>query len=368
MVATYSQQELTKQDFRAESEYLRISSPLFSALARGCAEDNDIAGLVAAARPGQPIILLLCVAQYLLLRSPDEKLARYFPSITAMPAPVDEAFPSFRDFCLDRRAEVLDLMARRTVNTNLVEKASSLLPGMLHIARLAGEPLTLLEICCSAGMNLMFDEYHYDYGPFGTVGRADSPVRLQSKVIGTGRPPIEGIPRIATKVGIDLVKMDPSSPLDALWMEAVLQPEWKLEREHLRAALSIRVRHEVRTVIGDALEVAPPLFEELPGTLCVLLSYCLGQWSEEAKAGLDEALRHASRHRDIHRLDIDMLHNEPPQAIRGRLAKLVAGGIPINQKCFPSRVEHTWYAKGHATPRILAHSDGFGVWVDWRLP
>jgi hypothetical protein len=239
---------------------------------------------------------------------------------------------------------------------------------MRHISRLAGEPLTLLEICCSAGMNLMFDEYHYDYGPFGQVGPAESPVRLQCKVIGTGRPPVESLPRIACKVGVDLVKMDPSSPLDALWMEAVLLPEWKVERAHLRAALSIRVRREVRTVIGDALEVAPPLLEELPGTLCVLLSYCLGQWSEAAKTELDEALRGASRHRDIHRLDIDMLHNEPPQAIRGRLAKLVAGGIPISQKCFPSRVEHTWYAKGEATPRILAHGDGFGAWVDWRLP
>jgi hypothetical protein len=368
MAAIYSQQELTKQAFRAESEYLKVSSPLFSKLASYCAEDDEVTDLVAAARPGQPICMLLCVAQYLLFRSPQEKLARYFPSLTATPAPAEDAYPSFREFCLDRRAQVTELLASRTVNTNLVEKASSLLPGMQHISRLAGEPLTLLEICCSAGMNLMFDEYHYDYGPFGQAGRSDSPVQLQCKVIGTGRPSIDSIPRIASKVGVDLVKMDPASPLDALWMEAVLFPEWQAERERLRAALTIRVARNVRTVIGDALQVAPPLFEELPGTLCVLLSYCLGQWSEAAKAELDAALRRASRHRDIHRLDVDMLHNEPPQAIRGRLAKLVAGGIPVNQKCFPSRIEHTWYAKGDATARVLAHGDGFGAWLDWRVP
>src|SRR5262249_24393617 len=158
------------------------------------------------ARPGQPIVLLLCVALYLLFRNPQEKLGRYFPSVTANPEPMSEAFPVFREFCLDRRAEVMDLLSRRTANTNLVEKGSSLLPGMQHISRLAGGPLTLLEICSSAGMNLMFDEYHYDYGPFGQAGRDDSPVKLQCKVIGAGRPIIGPIPQISQKVGVDLVR------------------------------------------------------------------------------------------------------------------------------------------------------------------
>jgi hypothetical protein len=366
MAAIHSQVELTQQAFREESDYLRISSPLFSALAHSCAEDDDVAGLVSAARPGQPIVLLLCVVQYLLFRSPQEKLAGYFPSLTATPAPANEAFPAFREFCLDRRTEVMDLLARRTVNTNLVEKASSLLPGVRHVSRIAGEPLTLLEICCSAGMNLMFDEYHYDYGPFGQVGAESSPVRLQCKVVGGGRPPVDAIPRIAQKVGVDLVKMDATSPLDRLWMEAVLYPEWTVERERLRAALSIRMRRNVRTLIGDALEVVPPLLEELPGSLCVLLSYCLGQWSTAAKAELDDLLRRASRQRDIHRLDIDMLHNESAQTVRGRLAKLAANRIPLRQKSFPSRIEHTWYARSDAKAYMLAHGDGFGAWVDWR--
>jgi hypothetical protein len=366
MAAIYSPLELTKQAFREESDYLRISSPLFSALAHSCADDDDIAGLVSVARPGQPIVLLLCVVQYLLFRSSQEKLARYFPSVTETPGPSSEAFPAFREFCLDRRDEVMDLLSRRTVNTNLVEKASSLMPGMRYISRIAGEPLTLLEICCSAGMNLMFDEYRYDYGPFGQVGIENSPVKLKCKVIGTGRPPVDAIPRIKERVGVDLVKMDPASPLDRLWMEAVLYPEWNVERERLRAALSIRTQRSVRTLIGDALEVVPSLLEELPGTLCVLLSYCLGQWSAAAKTELDEMLRRWSRHRDIHRLDVDMLHNESPQTVRGRLAKLASSGILLRQKSFPSRIEHTWYAKEQAKAQLLAHGDGFGVWIDWR--
>jgi hypothetical protein len=366
MAAIYSEAELSKQAFREESEYLRISSPLFSALARACAADDEVVELVSAARPGQPIALLLCVAQYLLFRSPQERLAQYFPSLTATPLPADEAFPAFREFCLDRREQVLELMAHRTLNTNLVEKASSLLPGMRYLSRLAGEPLTVLEICCSAGMNLMFDQYHYDYGRYGEIGPKDSPVRLQCKVVGKVQPPVDAIPRIAQRVGVDLVKMDPTSPQDRLWMESVLYPEWNVERERLRQALSIRVRHDVRTHIGDALDVVPPLLEELPGTLCVLLSYCLGQWPTAAKAELDDMLRRGSRQRDIHRLDIDMLHNESPQTVRGRMALLASQGLPLRQKCFPSRIEHTWYAKAQSQARVLAHGDGFGAWLDWR--
>jgi hypothetical protein len=159
--------------------------------------------------------------------------------------------------------------------------------------------------------------------------------------------------------------MDPSVPDHRLWMEAVLYPEWTVERERLRSALSIRVARGLRTVIGDALAVLPPLLEELPGSLCVLLSHCLGQWPAESCTALHEMLREAGRHRTIHRLDIELLHHEPPQSTRQRLAKLISAGIPLMQKSFPSRIEHTAYVNGEASQCILGQGDSFGVWLDW---
>jgi len=366
MNGTNSQRELARQAFLEEANtYAHFSSPLFSALARACTDDDDMATLWSAARPGQPATLFFCAVHYLLLKSPEDKLGQYFPSVTANPRPPEQAFPAFKEFCLDRREEFKALLATRTVNANLVEKAVCLLPAAQYLSRLTQQPLTLLEICCSAGMNLIFDEYQYDYGAFGKVGAEDSPVRLECKVVGGVRPPIDSIPQIVKRVGVDLVKPDLSSPLDRLWMEAVLCPEWKVEREHLKAALPLRMKHDIQTFVGDAVELVPPLLEELPGTLCVLLSYCLGQWSEPAKVELDQILRRASRNRDIHRLDIDMLHNESPRSIRGRMAKVASNGISLQQKCFPSRIEHTWYTGAQAKANMLAYGDGFGVWLDW---
>ena len=123
---------------------------------------------------------------------------------------------------------------------------------------------------------------------------------------------------------------------------------------------------DVRTIIGDALEVLPSLFEELPGSLCILQCYCMGHWSAAAKFALEEVMRDGSRRRDIHRLAIEMPESEPPQTARTRLAKLAAAGIPLLQKSFPSLIEHTWYSQGQANTRLLGEGDGFGGWLDWR--
>jgi hypothetical protein len=359
--------EDTRRSFLEESAWLRFSSPLFSALARASAEDSDMLELGSATRPGQSAGMLLpIVVHYLLLKSPDPELSRYFPSIAAVPEPAEEAFPAFREFCLDRRMEVAELLANHTVNTNLVERSSSILATLAYVSHLTRQPLSLVEICCSAGLNLVFDQYHYDFGSAGQTGQARSPVQLTCKIIGRSRPPVDGIPQVAHRVGVDLVKVDPLDPLERLWMQATLFPEWKAEREHLDAALSVRVAHPLRIIAGNALEVLPSLLAEMPGTLCVLHTHCMGQWSERAKNELDDILRHASRDRDIHRVGIDRIHQEPPEMVRGRLAKLASSGIPLTQKSLPSRVEHTWYVNEEASARLLGQADGCGAWIDWN--
>ena len=367
MARMSTQRDRARQSFLEWSTSLRYSSPLFSALAQASATDEEILQLGSVALPGQPIALItLLAAQYLLLKSPEAKLASYFPSMTTRPMPMGDAFPTFREFCLEHRVQLMDLIERRTVNSTMVERSSCILPALAYVGRLAGQPLTVVEICCSAGLNLLFDEYHYDYGPAGQVGAEDSPVQLSCKVVGSGRPPVDVIPQVTERVGVDLVKVDASDPSERLWMEAMLCPEWTLEREHLRAALAVRASRKFRTVIGDALEILPMLLAQLPGAICVFHSYCMGQWSTESKAELDEVFRCASRYRNIHRIGIDTPDTEPPEWFRRRLAKLASAGVPLLQKCFPSRIEHTLYAGSQAKTHQLGEADGFGGWIDWH--
>ena len=368
MATTAALREEIRQRFLRESGSYRISSPLFSTLARACADDDDMIELVTATRPRQSKgLLIFYVVQYLLLKSPQSSLAQYFPSLTEQPKPTAEAFPTFKEYCLDHRKEVTELLSWRTVNTNLVEKATCLVPALSHIEQLSRQPLTLVELCCSAGLNMLFDEYHFDYGAAGSVGPIDSPVQLNCKIIGSGQPPIEAMPKVVQRVGVDLVKVDPSDPLEQLWMQAVLCPEWRAERSRLKAALSIRTQRDLRVIQGDALEIVGPLLEELPGQVCILMSYCIGHWPNAAVTALDELLRRASHHRDIHRLDVELHDTEPSQTARTRLIRLSEAGLPVLKKRSPSRMDHTWYTRGDAQMRILGEGDAFGEWLDWHV-
>jgi hypothetical protein len=367
MAQVSSHRDTTRQAFIWDSHALSVSSPLFSALTRACADDDEIMDMCSVTRRGQAAgNLLMCVTQYLLMKSPERGLSRYFPSMTDSAAPASEAFPAFREFCLERRAEVMDLLSWRTVNTNVVEKSSCLLPALRYVDLLSSEPMTLLEICCSSGMNLLFDDYHYDYGPAGQLGKEDSPIRLSCKVIGGSQPPLDAIPTVVERVGVDLVTVDVSDPLERLWMEAVLPPEWRSERERLRAALSIRAKRDFRTIRGDALEVLPSLLDQLPGSLCILQSYCIGHWSATARRELDELLRGASRQRDIHRLAVEGNEDEPPTAARRRLIRLAEAGIPVLQKSSPSCIDHIRYTNNEATVTRLGEGSIFGYWLDWQ--
>lgn len=367
MSASPLNRETARYGYLREAAYFRYSSPLFAALSRASADDEEMLDIGAESRPGQSAGQIVpCAAQYLLFQYPDSKLARFFPSLTPEAAPAERAFPAFKAFCLEHRDELTDLISWRTANTNLVEKASSLLPALRHIADRLPLPMTLLEVCCSAGLNLMFDQYHYDYGDAGTVGPEDSPVRLSCKAVGKHRPPVDSVPLINKRLGVDLVEVDPTEPEERLWMEAVLCPEWIAERARLRSALTIRAEYDLQTIIGDGLEVVPPLLEELPGSLCILQSYCMGHWSTEAKAEWEQVLLRASKHREIHRLSMEMPEYESPQVARRRLALLSRAGVPILQKSFPSCIEHRCYRDGKVTTQLLARGDGFGWWLDWQ--
>ena len=66
---------------------------------------------------------------------------------------------AFHDFCLSQRAELLDLIATRSTQTNEVGRCAALLPalGAIEAQYGQGQPLSLLDLGTSAGLNLLFD-------------------------------------------------------------------------------------------------------------------------------------------------------------------------------------------------------------------
>ena len=89
---------------------------------------------------------------------------------------------------------------RRTPQTNETGRAGVLLVGFSEIARRTGLPLNLAEMGASAGLNLLFDKFHYQIetadGPL-TWGPPDSALTISSQWRGVSPPPLQSDIEIA---------------------------------------------------------------------------------------------------------------------------------------------------------------------------
>ncbi|HEU5199384.1 MAG TPA: DUF2332 domain-containing protein, partial [Ktedonobacterales bacterium] len=233
----------------AEREAEGFFSPLYARLCRSIAADPEILALAAAAQPGQPTPnLLLAAVQYLLLKGVEHQLASFYPGIAAAPDEANDPYPAFRAFCLEHAEAIRPLLATRRVQTNEVGRCACLLPAFGLVARLAqAEPLALVEIGASAGLNLLWDHYSYDYGDGNHYGAADSPMRLPCALRGPKTPSFPStLPAIAFRIGLDLNPIDIANTDEMLWLRALIWPE----------------HHERVTRLQQAVEIArqdPPL-------------------------------------------------------------------------------------------------------------
>ena len=342
----------------APARYRHMGTPFYAALAERCAVDPEILELAANAGNGQPPThLLMGAVQYLLLRQKDAELARYYASLTPDPAPAAAAFEPFRAFCRENRTALVDILRTRTVQTTIVGRAGHLLPAMAHAARQAdGEPLTLIEVGCSAGLLTLFDHYRYDFGTLGQVGPVDGPPVTSCRF--DPAPPLPIImPRIANRIGVDLNPIDATDPEERRWIEALLPPDWQAERAQIRTALDYRARTPFPIQRGDAMQVVPALLKDSRGPVCVLHSHCLYQWPADAQAAFEAMLSEASRGRVLHRVGVELLPEEQSgRSWRAEAAR--TGNVEFD-------VFHIEYRDGAQRFTLLASADGWGRQARW---
>ena len=137
------------------------SSPLYTQLSLAVADDPEIAAMLLAAPVDQRSpTLFFAAVHFLVMRSPDEPLAVHFPDVSSLPPAPDGAYPMLRELCLRRSEELGGLIASRHTQTNEVGRCSFLLPALEVISSaVERRPLALVEVGCSAGLNLLMDRY-----------------------------------------------------------------------------------------------------------------------------------------------------------------------------------------------------------------
>jgi hypothetical protein len=326
-------------------------APFYDRLARGIAGDPDLLTIAAYTRSGQQVPnLLLAAVHYLLLRGVDHALGTFYPSVAHLTAvPPGDPVPAFRAFCRDHRDALIDLMSTGLVQTNEPQRCTVLLPAFVTVARLAGDrPLALIEVGASAGLNLLFDRYSYDYGAGRSAGAPDAPVRFTCELRGAVLPPIHaGMPPVATRLGIDLNPIHADDPQATLWLRALVWPEHPERAAVLQQVLALAQREPPTLMAGDALEVLPQAVAEAPtdATLCVFHIATLAHFPPEARERFRLLIPELARQRDLFWLSSE------------------GAGDPVR------RGQHvtilTAFQYGHRTERRLAYSQPHGAWLEW---
>ncbi len=324
-----------------------LDSPTYAELAYGVSMDDDLLKIAAHTRPHQPPPnMLFAAVQYLLLSGLDHPLAAHYPIIAAKPRPLGPALPHFRDFCLEHRDRIVELIRTRLTQTNVVRRCTCLLPAFSIVCHETSSPLALIDLGASAGLNLNFDRYAYRYQRDGREilrwGSDGAQIKLEAELRGNGElPPIPSAIPIASRDGIDLDPVDLANPDQLLWLRALIWPEHVERHQQLIDAATEFKDSDIRMHAGDATRVLPALIESVPRehALVVYSTIALHQFPWESRQRIANTLAAASAERPVWQIALE--GNDPELSI-------------------------TRYRNGAGETETLADASPHGWWIEWR--
>jgi hypothetical protein len=289
------------QQFSVDSTVVQ-GSPLYAHLSAQIVQHPDVMALVSQHQAGQPEPNLLFGAVHrLLLGGVQHPLRAYYDGT----ASVEDSLPVFVDFCLKHADEIRAIVQVRLVQTNEVGRSALLLPAWYWITQHSGQPLALIELGASAGLNLYADRYHVQY-IHGTDYHPKEPsgVHLTCEVKGATLPDMSSPLNIQSRVGLDLNPLDVTEHEEEFWLKALIWPQQHQRIQRFQGAVAIMKQHPIPLLAGNALELLPKLLQAIPQgvALCVFHTFVLYQFTSEMKSALENMLREHSKQRPIYEI------------------------------------------------------------------
>ena len=242
---------------------------------------------MASAPPLQRLPVLWCACLHrICLEEPSDPLSAFFATVTQQTAktrPPEELQESdLTAFCDRHRVLLGELLETRSTQTNEVGRCALLLPVLHQISLQTGQPLRLLDVGTSAGLNLHLDRYSYRYLPGGEISGAPHSPLLNCAVRGECVIP-ERVPEITARRGIDLQPLDLNDPEDALWLRACVWADQVDRSQTLDSAINIANEHPVEVFTGDAVADVGRHLTEMSGDghLIVITTWVLSYLAPE---------------------------------------------------------------------------------------
>jgi hypothetical protein len=165
---------------------------------------------------------------------------------------------------LEMTDSVVASAVRRQTKTNETGRCAVLYSAIAEAARRAGaDSVGLIDVGCSAGLNLNVDRVGITYSNGQSLGDPSSPVQLSSSIVGDRPTPTRAMPEVAARIGVDLDPVDVTDTDDARWLRACLCPDQPKRAARLEAEMALAAAAPL-LLRGDAVEVLPDAFARVP--------------------------------------------------------------------------------------------------------
>ena len=185
-----------------------------------------------------PGLRLLGGVHRMVLEGRLPELGRHYQSVGG-DGDLEAAWPLLYQAMVEHTDDLRPALANPP-QTNEVGRAAGLASGFLVVTHETGLPLRLLEVGCSAGLNLRADHYWYEAGGAG-FGDPESPVRFVEPWDG-GHPPFDGGLTVVERRGCDASPIDAATIEGRLTLSCYIPPD-QIERfQQIQRALDVAAR------------------------------------------------------------------------------------------------------------------------------
>jgi hypothetical protein len=296
-----------------------LGSALYTYLLSRCADVYEAGGSVqdllqphekddrASALP----LRFMGAVHRLVLEGRGPQLAKFYPSVGGI-VELNEVWEAFSSVVREQTDSLRGLI-ENPVQTNEVGRCGSLLGGFGLIAKHTGLPLRLLEMGTSAGLNLRWDQYRYEWSG-GYWGNSLSPVRMENVFV-DGAPFLPSTINIMYRGGCDPSPVDITNDEGRITLLSYIWPDQIDRIRRLEAAIEIaRVVPCIIEKMHGAEWLEAHLRNSVAGAATVVFQSVVWQYISESEQQriitiIEEAGNRASEEAPIAWLRMEAINN-----------------------------------------------------------
>jgi hypothetical protein len=237
------------------------TSPLYERVAMALSESGEAQRAIEAApaRKRQPAVILAALH--------DLALAGRAPALAKAYATGDgDAAAAAAIGTLVRMTDpVAAIAGRRPVRPDETGRYAVLYPAIAEAARRAGaDAVGLIDVACSAGLNLNVDRVGIAYRDGPSLGDPSAAVQLSCSIVGGRAVPARAMPEVVTRIGVDVDPVDVTDADQARWLRACVWPDQPERAARLDAELALAATAPPLLLRGDVLQVLPEALARVP--------------------------------------------------------------------------------------------------------